>query len=74
MASSHELAGRWGLCGSAQSRRITSNAGSLPAPVSPQPPLVPSSAQAALSPPGGMVSNSQKEAFTVQRGVKLLHK
>lgn len=52
-ASSHKLAMCWGLCGSAQSRKVTSSAGSLPALVSPQPPLVPSSARAAPCPPGG---------------------
>lgn len=74
MASSHELARCWGLCGSAQSHEVTSSAGSLPPLVSPQPPLVSSSAQAALCPPGKTVSYSQEEAFTALYGIKLLRK
>lgn len=72
VACSHELMRCWGLCVSAQSCRVTSSSGSLPALVSLQPPLVPSSALAALCPPGETVSYSQKEAFAVQQGVKLL--
>lgn len=53
-----------------------SPAGSCPVPghfprLSPQPPPVPPSAQAA---PGEVVPYSRGEAFTVQQGVKLLQK